>query len=222
MVLAPLSKMGVASQIGSQVDAIKQRSGVMLLSEFNQIVSRHLRQEPVPFIYEKLGERYKHYFIDEFQDTSTLQWDNIRALVYNQLAQDGSGLVVGDAKQAIYRWRGGDTRQFIDLYQRGGGLPAEQYRVENLTTNYRSGGVIVDFTNEFFTLIAPVALDETFRRVYEEGNHQASKAPEKALSPSAPSKAVRSKTAGNPPCSPSWRKSTALPAWTDIPTATSP
>lgn len=177
MVLAPLSKMGVASQIGSQVDAIKQRSGVMLLSEFNQIVSRHLRQEPVPFIYEKLGERYKHYFIDEFQDTSTLQWDNIRALVYNQLAQDGSGLVVGDAKQAIYRWRGGDTRQFIDLYQRGGGLPAEQYRVENLTTNYRSGGVIVDFTNEFFTLIAPVALDETFRRVYEEGNHQASKAP---------------------------------------------
>lgn len=172
MVLAPLSRMGVAGEIEAEMKEIKQRGSVMLLYEFNNIISRHLRCEPVPFIYEKIGERYKHYFIDEFQDTSRLQWDNLRELVYNQLAQDGQAVVVGDAKQAIYRWRGGDTEQFVALYEQGGGLPDEQYEVENLGTNYRSRSTIVDFTNEFFTLAAPLAGNDAFQQVYEQGNRQ--------------------------------------------------
>ena len=174
MVLVPLSKMSVVSRINQEVDQLKQRGNVMLLSEFNDIVSRHLRDEPIPFIYEKIGERYRHYFIDEFQDTSVLQWNNLRELVYNQLAQDGSALLVGDAKQAIYRWRGGDTRQFIDLCGRGGGLPSEQYEVEDLTKNYRSAGVIVDFTNAFFHSVAPLAGNSDYRQMYEKGNNQES------------------------------------------------
>lgn len=172
LVLVPLGKMSVVGQIESHVREIKQRSGVMLLHEFNDIISRHLRHEPVPFIYEKIGERYKHYFIDEFQDTSRLQWTNLRELVYNQLAQDGQAVIVGDAKQAIYRWRGGDTEQFVGLYENGGGLPPEQYEVDNLDTNYRSGRHIVEFTNEFFTVTAPLAGNDSFQKVYEEGNRQ--------------------------------------------------
>lgn len=174
MVLVPLSKMSVVSRINQEVDQLKQRSNVILLSEFNDIVSRHLRNEPVPFIYEKIGERYQHYFIDEFQDTSILQWNNLRELVHNQLAQNGSAMIVGDAKQAIYRWRGGDTRQFIDLYSHGGGLPPEQYEVENLDKNFRSGGVIVDFTNEFFKSVAGLAGNSDYRQMYKEGNEQKS------------------------------------------------
>lgn len=172
MVLGPLSRMGVAGEIESEMKEIKQRGSVMLLYEFNNIISRHLRREPVPFIYEKIGERYKHYFIDEFQDTSRMQWDNLRELVYNQLAQDGQAVVVGDAKQAIYRWRGGDTEQFVTLYEEGGGLPSEQYEIQNLGTNYRSRSTIVDFTNEFFTLAASMAGSEAFQQVYEQGNRQ--------------------------------------------------
>lgn len=143
MLLGPLRRMSVAGEMESQIREVKNRSSVMLLREFNEIISRHLRLEPVPFIYEKIGERYKHYFIDEFQDTSALQWENLKNLVYNQLAGDGSALIVGDAKQAIYRWRGGDSDQFIDLCRDGGGLSSQQVEIKNLDINYRSSPVLV-------------------------------------------------------------------------------
>lgn len=172
MLLGPLRRMSVAGEMESQIREVKNRSSVMLLREFNEIISRHLRLEPVPFIYEKIGERYKHYFIDEFQDTSALQWENLKNLVYNQLAGDGSALIVGDAKQAIYRWRGGDSDQFIDLCRDGGGLSSQQVEIKNLDINYRSSPVLVDFANEMFTVCAELLTDDKYTRSYEEGNMQ--------------------------------------------------
>ena len=75
-----------------------------------------MREQPAAFIYERIGEKLKHYFIDEMQDTSGLQWQNLIPLIDNALSQEnGSLLLVGDAKQAIYRWRGGEADQFISL-----------------------------------------------------------------------------------------------------------
>ena len=172
---APLKKISVAQQIKSEVDDVKKRSSTMLLREFNEIISHHLRNEPAPFIYEKIGERYRHYFIDEFQDTSHLQWENLKHLVFNQIAGSGSALIVGDAKQAIYRWRGGDSEQFIDLCEGKTELPNEQLKVQDLDTNYRSSGVIVDFTNQFFSACTPFLSDEKYQNLYLQGNRQKSK-----------------------------------------------
>lgn len=151
MLLKPLKKLSVAYSIKKEMDTVKQRSNIMLLREFNEIISNHLRTEPVPFIYEKLGERYQHYFIDEFQDTSIMQWENMKNLIYNALSGDGSAMIVGDGKQAIYRFRGGDSELFLDLCEKKSApLPSSQVELVRLFTNYRSSEVLVNFANDFF------------------------------------------------------------------------
>jgi ATP-dependent exoDNAse (exonuclease V) beta subunit len=102
------------------------------------------------FIYERIGEKFKHYFIDEFQDTSEMQWKNLTPLMVNALASaKGSVLLVGDSKQAIYRWRGGHPEQFIDLISNTNSFPT-QAKVFDLPVNYRSCENIVAFNNAFF------------------------------------------------------------------------
>ncbi len=151
MILKPLKRLSVAYSIKKEMDTIKDRNNIMLLREFNEIISKHLREEPVPFIYEKLGERYQHYFIDEFQDTSLMQWENMKNLIYNALSGDGSAMIVGDGKQAIYRFRGGDSELFLDLCEKKSDpLPSSQVELVRLFTNYRSSGVLVNFANDFF------------------------------------------------------------------------
>jgi ATP-dependent exoDNAse (exonuclease V) beta subunit len=139
----------------------------VLISEFNRRISAVVREQPAPFIYERLGERYQHYLLDEFQDTSIMQWHNLLPLIENALASGRLNLVVGDAKQAIYRWRSGDARQFqmlpglirenpdplLDSRERA---LRENYHSENLAMNHRSSPVIVDFNNRFFQDVIPL------------------------------------------------------------------
>ena len=87
-----------------------------MIAEFNRVIYEHIKDQPAPFIYERIGQRYRYYFIDEMQDTSELQWTNLVPLIDNALSQEDSSLMlVGDGKQAIYRWRGGKADQFINL-----------------------------------------------------------------------------------------------------------
>jgi len=103
----------------------------MLISDFNKKISEEIKKQPAPFIYERLGEKFQHYFIDEFQDTSRLQWNNLIPLTANALSalfddeKPGTLTLVGDAKQSIYAWRGGDAHQFIDLSQGDSPFTAE-------------------------------------------------------------------------------------------------
>ena len=107
----------VLNEIAKEVEALKKENNSVLISEFNSIVSEHLQQQPAPYIYERIGEKFKHYFIDEFQDTSVMQWKNLVPLIDNALSgEHASAFLVGDAKQAIYRWRGGKAEQFINLF----------------------------------------------------------------------------------------------------------
>lgn len=148
-------QISLLNAINQQVEAIKKERNLLLISEFNPLISAQVKNQPAPFIYERLGERYTNYFIDEFQDTSRMQWENLLPLVAHSLSGNGkptvaSGLLlVGDAKQSIYRWRGGKAEQFIDLYSHSNPFNIEK-KVQNLPDNYRSQGQIVEFNNAFF------------------------------------------------------------------------
>ena len=131
------------------------------ISEFNKRISDILGDCSVPFIYERIGEKYKHYFIDEFQDTSVLQWQNFLPLVDNSLAFGNKNMIVGDAKQSIYRFRSGEVEQIINLpriFRRPegdfGARCEEQFinsaQKMSLGTNYRSSKNVIKFNNTFF------------------------------------------------------------------------
>ncbi|MFC4722749.1 UvrD-helicase domain-containing protein [Geojedonia litorea] len=155
-----LTPVSVLNEINKTLKLIKEEENKILISEFNSIISGEINQQPAPFIYERIGEKFKHYFIDEFQDTSVLQWQNLVPLIDNALASEslkgerGSVMLVGDAKQAIYRWRGGRAEQFISLYNETNRPLVIDQVVENLPKNYRSTKQVVLFNNSFFKHIS--------------------------------------------------------------------
>ncbi|MBL7930906.1 MAG: UvrD-helicase domain-containing protein [Bacteroidia bacterium] len=157
----------------------KQEERLVFISEFNQKISDIINNEPTPFIYERLGERYKHYLLDEFQDTSTMQWHNILPLIDNALAAGWYNLVVGDGKQSIYRWRNANVQQFAKLpeIEQENFSPLTQERAEALRRNYearllgqnfRSSKRVVEFNNDFFQFCSESLLDETTQAIYRQ------------------------------------------------------
>ena len=98
---------------------LQEKQDIRLLSGFNPLLYETINALPTPFIYERLGVKYTNFYVDEFQDTSVLQWKNLIPLLENASASaDGTILLVGDAKQSIYRWRGGYPEQFMWLSKR--------------------------------------------------------------------------------------------------------
>ncbi len=177
LILKNLTPLAIINAISKTLAEIKSDNNLLLISEFNQIISKHLREQPVAFIYEKIGEKYRHYFIDEMQDTSIMQWDNLVPLIDNVLSEENSSLLmVGDAKQAIYRWRGGKAEQFIDLSIQGNSRENNPFqrskKLENLDTNYRSHSQIIDFNNKFFSHIAKYFDNSVYGDLYRIGNSQ--------------------------------------------------
>ncbi|GAA4837468.1 UvrD-helicase domain-containing protein [Algivirga pacifica] len=150
---------------------LKTEKGVVHISEVNNSIHDLINGEPVPYIYERIGERYRHILIDEFQDTSKMQWHNLVPLLSNALANHCMCLVVGDAKQAIYRWRGGRAEMLVQLpalpTARGTALEQEElvFRqhedVQNLATNYRSHENVIQFNNAFFDVLIQQLSKET-------------------------------------------------------------
>lgn len=162
-----ITPLSVVRLIYNELQQLKEENNLLLISEFNTIVSEQIKDQPTPFIYERIGERFAHFFIDEFQDTSKLQWQNLRPLLSNALAYDtGSLMLVGDAKQAIYRWRGGQAEQFISLINNDADFQPKP-KVLNLPTNYRSSRAVVDFNNQFFQhLSTTVFSDQVHSQLY--------------------------------------------------------
>lgn len=154
-----VTPLSVLNAINTELQLIKDNENKLLISEFNTLISNQLKDQPTPFIYERIGEKFRHYFIDEFQDTSEMQWNNLIPLIENSLTAEnlkgekGSTMIVGDAKQAIYRWRGGKAEQFIDLTEDKNPFPVDKKLIE-LEENYRSHKNIVNFNNSFFKYIS--------------------------------------------------------------------
>ncbi|SFC97650.1 UvrD-helicase domain-containing protein [Algibacter pectinivorans] len=156
-----ITPLSVLNAINTELTALKEEQNKMLISEFNAIISKEIAGQPTPFIYERLGEKFKYYFIDEFQDTSVMQWENLKPLLDNSLSGiNGSTMLVGDAKQAIYRWRGGKAEQFMDLFN----LKDKPFQinqvVKHLEANYRSFKAVVNFNNGFFKFLASSFFNE--------------------------------------------------------------
>ena len=163
-----LIPMSVLHLIQLEINNIKEDQNIVLISEFNPIVAKHLKTQPADFIYERIGERYKHFFIDEFQDTSVLQWENLVPLIDNALAgENSSAMIVGDAKQSIYRWRGGKPEQFINLFQQSENPFQIRSQLHSLDWNFRSHKEIVTFNNQFFSFLSEELFQQSsYRNVY--------------------------------------------------------
>ncbi|MEC8831982.1 MAG: UvrD-helicase domain-containing protein, partial [Bacteroidota bacterium] len=170
--------MTVLNEIAKEIKNIELDRDIIPISSLNAILSKEIKNQPVPFIYERMGEKYRHYFIDEFQDTSKMQWENLVPLIGNALESEderherGSLFLVGDVKQAIYRWRGGRAEQFLNLINRKSHPFAVEQNTYSLDTNWRSSDEIVNFNNGFFTETAPVLGNQDYRDLFLNDSHQ--------------------------------------------------
>ena len=138
--------LGVARELDRSFNDIMKEKNVLCIDDSNTILRDIIDGSDAPFVYEKLGVRYEHFLLDEFQDTAGVQWQNFSPLLKNSDSQGGENLVVGDVKQSIYRWRGSDWKLLNDT------IPAEfpGHRKQTLDTNWRSLSNIIDFNNGFF------------------------------------------------------------------------
>ena len=155
--------LGIAGELRQAFTALQREKNVISIDDSNTILRDIIDGSDAPFVYEKLGVRYEHFLLDEFQDTSLIQWENFRPLLQNSLSGGFDNLVVGDVKQSIYRWRGSDWRLLDSQLSRELGSGGEKETV--LKGNYRTCREIVAFNNAFF----PWAAAELDRLLGEEG-----------------------------------------------------
>jgi ATP-dependent exoDNAse (exonuclease V) beta subunit len=171
----PLSLIG---RMEKGLEDLQLPENRLLLSRFNEMIDNEISGLDAPYIYERLGEKYRYYFIDEFQDTSRLQWKNLIPLISNALQgldddhQMGSLLLVGDPKQAIYRWRGGDNKQFLSLLKKESPFPELPPHITLLPKNYRSREAIVDFNNQFFAWVGSTCQDSEQKQMFAQQTQQ--------------------------------------------------
>ncbi|MDE6378627.1 MAG: UvrD-helicase domain-containing protein, partial [Duncaniella sp.] len=151
-----LYQMGLLSAVMKMIDNFRVENSTLLLSDTNSLLSKVIGNEDSPFLYEKIGTRFRHYLIDEFQDTSLSQWNNMRLLLKESLAYGHDNLVIGDEKQCIYRFRNSDPTLLQNLhkeswvgdaYEARGGAVSEN-------TNWRSSVEVIRFNNSLFSAVA--------------------------------------------------------------------
>ena len=139
----------VYEAVRETVEKVKRQEGKIFIEDINKKLAEYLDKEIIPDIYFRLGETISHYLIDEFQDTSPIQWKNLFLLVENSLSEDGSLFIVGDTKQAIYSFRDADYEIMKRLESKNPFVSAD-YSVKELETNHRSFQKIIDFNDKVF------------------------------------------------------------------------
>lgn len=174
-VLKHLYTLGLMTDLAQKLQDYKREEEVIMISDLPDFLSQIIDDTGSPFIYEKVGTWYSHFLIDEFQDTSQFQWNNFKPLLEESLANGNENVIVGDAKQSIYGWRGGDPTLLLDTVEKD--IP--QTNVDpTKSTNYRSALNIVNFNNQLFSKLPeimvaemgdaiPVEDGEMIRKTYE-------------------------------------------------------
>ncbi len=185
--LNEINSLIIMNALERKIAAFKEQNHSIFINDFNFLIQEQLLKDlgtDTPFIYMRLGEKFIHYFLDEFQDTSELQWENMIPLIKESLSKDftvnfpgetlGETMIVGDAKQSIYRFRNGKPEIFIDLsnpdLKDKTGNPFADVtgkRIEQMPYNWRSLGNIINFNNEFFTLNKKFLYIPEYRKVYD-------------------------------------------------------
>lgn len=176
--LKNITPLSLLNTLNKKLKEIQEERNILSIAEFNKLIFEQIQNQPAPFIYERMGEKYRHFFIDEFQDTSEMQWKNLIPLIDNALAGQsddgtkGSLMIVGDPKQSIYRWRGGKAEQFIDLSNDENPFSNPDKKIENLDTNYRSYSRVIEFNNDFFKFLSRYFENKEYKKLFEEQSHQ--------------------------------------------------
>jgi len=177
--LSKLSLYALRSIIRAEIEDYIKEEQVVHISEFNKRIHDVMGDFSVPFLYERIGEHIKHLFVDEFQDTSILQWQNLIPLIDNNLSDGNMNMVVGDGKQSIYRWRNGEVEQIVSLpkiFHKPSDNPTfdsfentfcNNFNFNELKCNFRSFDHVVSFNNDFFEYCTQHSyLEEQARKVY--------------------------------------------------------
>ena len=161
--------LGILADIDTKVREYCTENNMMLISDTTELLSKIIEGTDTPFVYEKIGSRVDHYMIDEFQDTSSLQWANFLPLVKNSLASGNMNLIVGDVKQSIYRWRNSDWKllnEQLDIDFRREGVFHD-----SLDVNWRSSRNVIEFNNTVFKCGA-VLLQDSYNSGLPDLQHE--------------------------------------------------
>ncbi len=173
-VLQAILPLKVNADIQKKLLEIEEENDLVLLSKFNILINENLRNEPSAFIYEKVGTQFQHYFFDEFQDTSSMQWQNFLPLRDNSITSDNTSFtIVGDPKQSIYRFRGGESELMLDIINKKEITP-KFATLENLEFNWRSAKNIVNFNNRLYDFMSQ-DLNEEHQKIFGENAVQGAK-----------------------------------------------
>ncbi len=156
LILNHINNLRLLTNIDEEVRIQNQEHNRFLLSDTNALLHSLIREGDPSFVFEKIGSSIRTVMIDEFQDTSRMQWENFRLLLLEGLSQGADSLIVGDVKQSIYRWRSGDWQILNGLKGR---IEAFPVNIQSLSTNYRSESNVIAFNNTFFTTACKVLSD---------------------------------------------------------------
>lgn len=156
--------LAILNELAASTRAIIREKQIFLLADTNHLIHGLIDQSESPFIYEKTGHRLHHIMIDEFQDTSILQWENFLPLIRNSLSEKNKVVLVGDVKQSIYRWRNGDWRILAGGIEKSG----LNYPIQHvpLDTNWRSRKEVVHFNSVLFPLLAG-QIEDFFKKEHD-------------------------------------------------------
>lgn len=150
-VLKNIYAIGIFTDLIEELKKYRSEQRILLSTDINNLINALISDDISPFLYEKTGNRYKYFLIDEFQDTSNFQWSNFKPLIINSLSENNTSLIVGDVKQSIYRWRNGDMNLLLSQVSEDLEAFKSLIKINNLEVNFRSRKNIVDFNNLFFS-----------------------------------------------------------------------
>ena len=164
--------------IKSNSEDIQKENNELLLSKFNKLIYKEIGNQHTPYLYEKLGVKFNDYLIDEFQDTSNLQWKNLIPLIshaiesFQENENQGSLFLVGDPKQSVYRWRGADPKIFASLLLNEKTPFSVQKSITNLPVNFRSRNEIINFNNSLFKHASGLLKSNYYKKIFLQGSDQ--------------------------------------------------
>ena len=159
--------LGILTDISKNVKEVCEDENLFMINDSAHLLQSVINQNDSPFIFEKTGNRFKHFMIDEFQDTSAMQWNNFKPLILNSLAENRQCMIVGDVKQAIYRWRNGDWKILSQQIEKDV-FPFES-DVRILNHNWRSRKNVIDFNNSIFSASVRI-MQDLFNSKVQESN----------------------------------------------------
>lgn len=168
VLLKTIHVLGVFSDLLERLKFYRDENKIMLLSDANNILQKLTADmDSAPFVYEKTGNRFRYFLVDEFQDTSSFQWMNLLPLIINSLGEGNLSMVVGDVKQSIYRWRNGNMRLLLERIYSDLSQFEEVIENKTLDENHRSGKNIIDFNNKIFSASPEYIIENILKK---EGN----------------------------------------------------